>query len=238
MAAECLVISASPGSEPDRACLENAVAERCSAGGLDVLHIPHIYYLRRGGAVAAQLRALDGRIHLAAWLYPRAAQAILGFLTQGRAAAQCYDLRDFADAKSCAGTILANAGVNDGEGAVSDLVQKLDDRWYPVIDYARCVSCGKCLDFCLFGTYSRTDGKIVVSNPDNCKPGCPACARICPKAAIIFPHCSQDAVIAGSPDDHAPTAEQPEHAQAPAAGAQSADAQLDDLMKALDEFDE
>ena len=26
-----------------------------------------------------------------------------------------------------------------------------------------------------------------MASPDNCKPGCPACARICPKSAIIFP---------------------------------------------------
>ena len=32
-----------------------------------------------------------------------------------------------------------------------------------------------------------TDGRVEVRHPENCKPHCPACARICPRAAIIFP---------------------------------------------------
>ncbi len=60
--------------------------------------------------------------------------------------------------------------------------------WFPVIDYERCVNCGQCLDFCLFGVYEKDEqGKVTVANPQNCKTNCPACARICPDAAIIFP---------------------------------------------------
>ncbi len=60
--------------------------------------------------------------------------------------------------------------------------------WYPVIDEGRCTNCGQCLDFCLFGVYERTqDGRVHVANPRACKNHCPACARICPRAAIIFP---------------------------------------------------
>jgi len=60
--------------------------------------------------------------------------------------------------------------------------------WFPVIDYERCKSCKQCASFCLFGTYEvLSDGKVVVSNPDHCKTNCPACARICPEAAIMFP---------------------------------------------------
>ncbi len=60
--------------------------------------------------------------------------------------------------------------------------------WFPVIDYDRCVDCGQCLSFCLFGTYARGDGKKVnVVEPSACKTNCPACARICPEVAIIFP---------------------------------------------------
>lgn len=60
--------------------------------------------------------------------------------------------------------------------------------WYPVLDYDRCTSCGQCFEFCLFGVFTKeADGRVVVSAPGNCKNNCPACARICPETAIIFP---------------------------------------------------
>ncbi|MBM3859585.1 MAG: hypothetical protein FJ395_08045 [Verrucomicrobia bacterium] len=59
--------------------------------------------------------------------------------------------------------------------------------WFPVIDFNRCSHCMQCLSFCLFGVFAATAGKIRVTQPDNCKPNCPACARVCPEAAIIFP---------------------------------------------------
>lgn len=58
--------------------------------------------------------------------------------------------------------------------------------WFPVIDYDRCTGCGACLSFCLFGVYGR-EGAIQVLRPDACKPHCPACARVCPERAILFP---------------------------------------------------
>lgn len=61
-------------------------------------------------------------------------------------------------------------------------------RWYPVIDYSRCTNCMECIDFCLFGVYGvdKVD-QILVEAQDNCKKGCPACSRVCPENAIIFP---------------------------------------------------
>jgi len=60
--------------------------------------------------------------------------------------------------------------------------------WYPILDYDRCINCGQCMNFCIFGVYSYDDnGKIFVKHPENCKNNCPACARICPQIAIIFP---------------------------------------------------
>ena len=64
--------------------------------------------------------------------------------------------------------------------------------WFPVIDYQFCTSCGACMDFCLFGVFDKTeDGKITVAVPENCKDFCPACARICPHNAVIFPKYNQ-----------------------------------------------
>jgi len=60
--------------------------------------------------------------------------------------------------------------------------------WFPVIDYTRCTNCMQCLSFCLFDVYGVSeDNKIQVQNNDNCKTNCPACSRVCPEVAIMFP---------------------------------------------------
>ena len=59
--------------------------------------------------------------------------------------------------------------------------------WFPVIDYNRCTNCMQCLSFCLFDVYGAPGGKIGVQNPANCKTDCPACSRVCPEVAILFP---------------------------------------------------
>jgi Pyruvate/2-oxoacid:ferredoxin oxidoreductase delta subunit len=60
--------------------------------------------------------------------------------------------------------------------------------WFPVIDYDRCTNCMQCLSFCLFGVYGvDAEKKIEVQNQDKCKTNCPACSRVCPEAAIMFP---------------------------------------------------
>ena len=80
--------------------------------------------------------------------------------------------------------------------------------WFPVIDAARCVNCGKCADFCMFGVYEKVDGHFHVVHPAACKTDCPACARICPANAIIFPKSREDRLngaldepVKPSPDD-------------------------------------
>ena len=60
--------------------------------------------------------------------------------------------------------------------------------WFPVIDFNRCTNCMQCLSFCLFDVYGVSeDKKIQVQNPTKCKTDCPACSRVCPEAAILFP---------------------------------------------------
>lgn len=83
--------------------------------------------------------------------------------------------------------------------APEHLLQAPSRRWYPVIDYSRCTNCMECIDFCLFGVYG-VDGqeRILVENQDNCKRGCPACSRVCPEHAIMFPDYKTPA-IAGAP---------------------------------------
>jgi len=69
-------------------------------------------------------------------------------------------------------------------------IEQADDwiAWFPVIDRQRCTNCKTCLSFCLFGVYGMSaGGRVEVRNPANCKTNCPACARVCPQTAIIFP---------------------------------------------------
>ena len=72
--------------------------------------------------------------------------------------------------------------------AVTRIEDEGPRRWYPVIDYSRCTNCMECIDFCLFGVYGVDRAEtILVEQPDNCRKGCPACSRVCPENAIIFP---------------------------------------------------
>ena len=96
----------------------------------------------------------------------------------------------------------ANGASQNGNGDASKEVVRIEEqaarRWYPVIDYGRCTNCMECIDFCLFGVYGiDTVETILVEQPDNCRKGCPACSRVCPENAIIFPQ-HKTPVIAGS----------------------------------------
>ena len=142
--------------------------------------------------------------------YPRAVSAL--FDNVGLCPKQIVDIRNGRDSD-----ILESIGVVDGSNSVkmSDLSESLEDviltetfqpktgcdAWFPVIDRERCNNCGKCHDFCLFGVYSREDRKILVKNPLNCKNNCPACARVCPQKAIIFPKYEKSPINGGLEDE-------------------------------------
>jgi Pyruvate/2-oxoacid:ferredoxin oxidoreductase delta subunit len=73
------------------------------------------------------------------------------------------------------------------------------ERWYPVLDRDRCTDCGHCQQFCIFGVYATdAQGRVQVVQPDACKSGCPACARVCPQGAVLFP-LHREPAIAGAP---------------------------------------
>jgi NAD-dependent dihydropyrimidine dehydrogenase PreA subunit len=63
--------------------------------------------------------------------------------------------------------------------------------WYPTIDYEKCISCGKCVDYCKLGAYEFEENQVkkrsVVKNPNNCVVFCTGCEEICPVGAIKFP---------------------------------------------------
>jgi Pyruvate/2-oxoacid:ferredoxin oxidoreductase delta subunit len=94
------------------------------------------------------------------------------------------DVRDLAGLNAD-GVLGAAREIRDKAGA-----RKLEawKPWFPVIDYDRCTNCMQCLSFCLFEVYGvdRND-KLTVQNQSNCKTDCPACSRVCPEVAILFP---------------------------------------------------
>lgn len=100
--------------------------------------------------------------------------------------------------------------------------------WFPVIDRARCTGCGTCADYCLFSVYEADPSRppserIRVTMPQYCKTGCPACARLCPVGALIFPFCAE-------PELNGEIADPPRRSQADALAALG-----DDPMRVLAE---
>lgn len=94
--------------------------------------------------------------------------------------------------------LAADGGGLDQPSVVNRIESTGGRRWYPVIDYSRCTNCMECIDFCLFGVYGVDSvDTILVEQPDNCRKGCPACSRVCPENAIMFPQHKTPA-IAGS----------------------------------------
>ncbi len=63
--------------------------------------------------------------------------------------------------------------------------------WNPTIDYEKCISCGKCVEYCTLGTYAfeeeKGTKKPIVKNPNNCVVLCSGCDSICPTGAISHP---------------------------------------------------
>ncbi|MER3416043.1 MAG: ferredoxin family protein [Gemmataceae bacterium] len=130
----------------------------------------------------------------------------------------CLDLRSVDGASACLEQVrralddcrrrlrtdsLVQIGIKSRDDRTGPAATTFDQptgrRWYPVIDYERCTNCLECLDFCLFGVYGVDAQQVIaVVQQDNCRRGCPACSRVCPEHAIIFPEYKTPA-IAGAP---------------------------------------
>jgi NAD-dependent dihydropyrimidine dehydrogenase PreA subunit len=62
--------------------------------------------------------------------------------------------------------------------------------WDPKINYEKCVSCGKCLDFCHMNAFKfeeKAGKKTTTVNPNRCVVFCRGCEDICPEGAITHP---------------------------------------------------
>lgn len=204
--------------------------------GVTVRELPHLYDLEPYGPAMNYLRAVEGDLLVAAWMYPRsiqwvlAAHGIAGRIGQTRffpaeemadaedAAAAgkgdertlwMIDLRPHHDPEPLLGEIerivISRGGPplpqDSAAVSIAPAEERIDEptrpRWYPVVDYSRCHTCMECLNFCLFGVFGLDSrARILVEQPDACRNGCPACARVCPSQAIMFPE-HQNPAIAG-----------------------------------------
>jgi NAD-dependent dihydropyrimidine dehydrogenase PreA subunit len=68
-------------------------------------------------------------------------------------------------------------------------------QWNPTINYEKCTTCGKCVDFCKRGVfaYQENPKKAIVKNPSSCKVYCKNCQKQCPNNAITHPSEEQTA---------------------------------------------
>lgn len=75
-----------------------------------------------------------------------------------------------------------------GQGSATQERVSSPDSWNPFIESSLCTNCGQCYEFCIFKVYTKNkEGEICITNPSACKDNCPACARLCPQGAIVFP---------------------------------------------------
>ncbi|MHB1034362.1 MAG: ferredoxin family protein [Pirellulales bacterium] len=232
-----VILSQSPSLDPRCRTLEEDILRGLeSVEGIEVLVVPHLYYLVENGAVLARLRAIEADVIVLAWLFPRAARWIVETrrtpsgqsedtpasaaeearnlaATAGRTI-HCLDLGASDDPEIHLAEVRRLVAASARPDAMSQRasspaakIVRLEEatarRWYPVIDYDHCTNCLECLDFCLFGVYGVDEADtIVVDEPDACRKGCPACSRVCPTGAILFPQ-HKNAAIAGSSDSAA-----------------------------------
>lgn len=178
-----------------------AVLDRLCASGADFEAVPDLCALALRRDVLLQKLARASELIVIA-CHARAVQGL--FAAAGAPlrpeGVKLLDLR----ARPAAEILAALPAPAGGPRDAAQLAAELDARagakaaWFPVVDFARCTHCMQCRNFCLFGVYGKdADGRLAVQHPENCKPDCPACARVCPELAIIFPRYKQEPINGG-----------------------------------------
>jgi NAD-dependent dihydropyrimidine dehydrogenase PreA subunit len=176
---------------------KSAVLEGLTRAKIEFDAVPDLCEMAARRDPRLQELAKNGPLRIAA-CYPRAVKWLLASAgVQVDDGTKIFNMRT-EPAETVLEGILASDG-NDGPspGASRHPLPKgegLEPKpgawkpWFPVIDYQRCTNCMQCLSFCLFDVYGVSpEGKIRVQNQENCKTDCPACSRVCPEVAIMFP---------------------------------------------------
>jgi len=208
-----IVSTALTGDARQRA-MEQGLVEVLFGYGLDVDVVADLYHSARESTWVQTLRSAEASLLVFSWLQPRAAFWTLRALgIAGQEAVGCFSSDEDGAAREilcldmgeqcCAPKwlemleALVPRGV-PGAGEITRQTDAVAERWYPVIDYDRCTGCMQCMEFCLFGVFDQIRERLEAAHPELCKAGCPACSRVCPSQAIIFPLHPEDRVIAGA----------------------------------------
>lgn len=167
--------------------------ELAAFGNIRVWSIPFLYDLRAFGPTVQRLRTLKEPTLFLAPLPVRVSESLFAFLEIRLPRVEFVDI-SHRSAKEVFADIVERPIFNEirGEDVPGGRVDVSEEptvrRWYPVIDRKECIDCLECVNFCLFGVYTIGRGdRPLVDQPDACRDGCPACSRICPGGAILFP---------------------------------------------------
>jgi Pyruvate/2-oxoacid:ferredoxin oxidoreductase delta subunit len=251
-----VIISTSRDGDDSRGLLDSALISLAADRfrHLEQVIVPYLYDLDPEGPALSHLRSIGGELVVFSWLNPRAAGWLLdangieGYAKdeQQRRAITCVDLRRHDSADSVVEDLhsLLDPCENNSDAGTSEtrapirVEEVTRRRWYPVIDFDRCTNCLECLDFCLFGVFDldKSD-RIAVLDADACRDGCPACARVCPSQAIMFPQHDNGAVagdIAAGPGAMGPELVQ---LSCPTDAIQLADTERNEALAERDELD-
>lgn len=191
-----IILYAPQGASSDQVRQVEALAEELAARSYRVLLTPDLYDAPDASPLWQTLRDLEGPVAVLGWLHPRALRWLLH--RRGTAGAFCC-LVNLSTSATLEAVVANLPPARGASGAVERVGEESGKRWYPVVDLSRCTNCGHCLQFCRFGVYEYDlAGHVRVTQPDHCKHGCPACSRVCPTGAIIFPRYDKDPAIAGA----------------------------------------
>ncbi len=71
-------------------------------------------------------------------------------------------------------------------------ISKKEIKWYPTIDYKKCIGCGLCVLDCpvFVFSYDFERHSVKVIKPQKCVVGCEICANLCIPKAIKLPSVS------------------------------------------------